>query len=89
MENFFTNAKASDGSIKALVRAIRICHAIYRPQHVALVGGVGTRMKHLVDDVKRAADTNLTSVADKSWTLAAGEHDFHAAAGAARLASRA
>lgn len=89
MEDFFRNAKVSDGSIKALVRAIRICHAIYRPRHVALVGGVGTRLAHLIDDVKRAVDTNLTSVAFKDWSLSAGEHDFHAAAGAARLAARA
>ena len=89
VENFLKNARATDGSVKALVRAIRICHGIYRPQHVALVGGVGTRLKHLVEDVKRAVDANLTSVADQTWTLTAGEHDFHAAAGAARLASRA
>ena len=88
VENFLQNATVNDGSVKALVRAIRICHAVYRPQHVALVGGVGTRMRRLIDDVKRAVDTNLTSVADKTWTLSAGEHDFHAAAGAARLAAR-
>lgn len=86
VEKFLGSATVTDGSIMALVRAIRICHAIYRPQHVTLVGGVGTRLKHLVDDVKRAVDTNLTSVANRTWTLSAGEHDFHAAAGAARLA---
>jgi predicted NBD/HSP70 family sugar kinase len=83
---FLNGAKVTDGSVLALVRAIRICHAIYRPQHVALVGGVGTRMKRLIDEIHRAVDTNLTSVADRAWTLSAGEHDFHAAAGAARLA---
>ena len=88
VETFLERATAEDGSIKALVRAIRICHAIYRPQHVTLVGGVGTRMKRLMDDIRRAVDTNLTSVADRAWTLSAGEHDFHAAAGAARLAAR-
>jgi predicted NBD/HSP70 family sugar kinase len=88
MEGFFKNAKVEDGPIKALVRAIRICHGIYRPHHVMLVGGVGTRLKHLIDDMKRATDTNLTSIARKDWTLGAGDHDFHAASGAARLASR-
>ena len=86
VESFLAGARVADGSVMALVRAIRICHAIYRPQHVALVGGVGTRMSRLIDDIKRAVDTNLTSVADKTWDLAPGEHDFHAAAGAARLA---
>jgi predicted NBD/HSP70 family sugar kinase len=88
VENFLQRATVNDGSLRALVRAVRICHAIYRPQHVAFVGGVGTRMKRLIDDIKRAVDTHLTSVADRTWTLTAGEHDFHAAAGAARLARR-
>jgi predicted NBD/HSP70 family sugar kinase len=86
VEKFLASAKATDGSLMALVRAIRICHAIYRPQQVALVGGVGTRMTRMIDVIKRAVDTNLTSVADKTWGLTTGEHDFHAAAGAARLA---
>lgn len=87
MENFFNTARVDEAPLRALVRAIRICHAIYRPHHVILVGGVGTRLKHLLDSIKGAVDTNLTSVARKDWTLSAGEHDFHAATGAARLAS--
>jgi predicted NBD/HSP70 family sugar kinase len=85
-ESFFKTATATDPPLRALVRAIRVCHAIYRPQHVVLVGGVGTRIKHLVTDLKRLIDTDLTSIAIKDWTLSAGEHDFHAAMGAARLA---
>ncbi len=87
-EKFLETATAQDAPIRALVRAIRICHAIYRPKHVTLVGGVGTRLKRLVEDIKRATEVNLTSVAWKDWTLGAGENDFHAAAGAARLAVR-
>ena len=85
-EKFLESATANDAPIRALVRAIRICHAIYRPQHVVLVGGIGTRLKRLAEPIKRACDTNLTSVARKDWTLSAGDHDFHAALGAARLA---
>lgn len=86
MEKFFKSVKVDDAPVKALVRAIRIIHAIYRPNHVALLGGVGIRLKHLIDQIKKSADVNLTSVARKDWTLTAGDNDFHAAAGAARLA---
>jgi predicted NBD/HSP70 family sugar kinase len=87
MEDFFKKAKVEDAPIRALVRAVRIIHAIYRPNHVTLLGGVGTRLKHLIDPIKRAVDTNLTSVARRDWTLSSGDNDFHAAAGAARLAT--
>lgn len=87
-ENFLKTATADHAAIKALVRAIRICHGIYRPHHVIMVGGLGVRLKHLVPQIKAACDTHLTSVARKDWTFAAGDHDFHAALGAARLASK-
>jgi predicted NBD/HSP70 family sugar kinase len=88
MQSFYESAKLADAPIRALARAIRICHAIYRPNHVVLVGGVGTRMKHLVGGLKQLVDRNLTSIALKDWTLGAGDHDFHAALGAARLAAQ-
>lgn len=86
MERFFAAAQPTDPPIQALVRAIRICHAIYRPGHIILLGGVGIRMKGLVDSIKSMVNRNLTQVADRDWTLRTGEHDFHAAIGAARLA---
>jgi predicted NBD/HSP70 family sugar kinase len=85
-EAFIERATVNDAPIKALVRAIRIIHAIYRPHHVLIVGGIGIRLARLIDQIKQAVDTNLTSVARKDWTLAAGSDDFHAARGAARLA---
>jgi len=86
-EAFFQNAKVTDPPLRALARAIRICHAIYRPHHVVLVGGVGIRLRHLLPQLNQLIDTNLTSVARQDWTLSCGEHDFHAAVGAARLAA--
>jgi len=87
MDQFFVKVTVNDAPVRALVRAIRICHAIYRPNHVIIVGGVGTRLGNLMPQIKRAVDTNLTSVARKDWTLSAGDSDFHAALGAAYLAS--
>jgi predicted NBD/HSP70 family sugar kinase len=86
MDNFFASVTVDDPAIRALVRAIRICHAIYRPHHLVLVGGIGTRLKQWVPDIKRACEVNLSSIARKDWTLSAGDHDFHAALGAARIA---
>ena len=76
----------NDPPLRALVRAIRICHAIYHPQRVVLLGGVGIRLATKVDAIKQAVDENLTSVADPAWTLETGTSDHHAAAGAALLA---
>jgi glucokinase len=78
--------RIDDPPMQALVRAIRICHAIYRPHHVCLLGGIGTRLTRLLAGIKVAVDENLTSVARRDWQLTLGEHDFHAALGAARLA---
>jgi predicted NBD/HSP70 family sugar kinase len=84
----FRTLRITDPPILALVRAIRICHAVYRPRHVCLAGGIGTRLAPLLPDIKRAVDLNLTIIARKDWDLSTGQHDHHAAAGAAKLASR-
>jgi len=82
------NMKATDVPMRALARAVRIAHAIYRPHHVLLVGGLGIRLKHVVPELKKMIDTNVTSVTRKDWTLGAGDTDFHAATGAAKMALR-
>jgi len=75
-------------AILALVRALRICHAIYRPQHICLCGGVGIRLRHLLSAIREKANQRLTSVSRLNWTLDCGEDDFHAARGAAQLVER-
>jgi predicted NBD/HSP70 family sugar kinase len=78
--------KPLDPPIRALARAIRIGHAIYRPHHVVLAGGLGIRLGHLLPALYTMVETNLTDLARPDWTLTVGESDFHAAAGAARMA---
>jgi predicted NBD/HSP70 family sugar kinase len=73
--------------IAALVRAIRIAHAIYRPQHICLAGGIGIRLGHLLPVMRAKIESHLTSVARRDWTLGVGDDDFHAARGAARSAA--
>jgi predicted NBD/HSP70 family sugar kinase len=75
-----------DPAILALARTIRICHAIYRPQHVCLAGGVGIRMGRLLPDLRRRVERDLTRLAREGWTLTVGDDDFHAARGVAKLA---
>jgi predicted NBD/HSP70 family sugar kinase len=72
----------------ALARAIRIAHAIYRPDHICLCGGIGIRLKHLIPKLKKTVETELTSLARPGWTLTTGDDNFHAARGAARMAMR-
>lgn len=71
--------------IRALAKAIRICHAIYRPQHVALIGGIGTRLGPALAGLRWLIDRDLTGLARPGWTLACGDDDFHAARGAAMI----
>jgi predicted NBD/HSP70 family sugar kinase len=74
-------------SLQALARAIRISHAIYRPNHICLTGGIGIRLQHVLQPLRKIIETNLTSLARTGWTLTSGDDDFHAARGAARLAA--
>ncbi|MFO0376719.1 MAG: hypothetical protein ACK51N_06690, partial [bacterium] len=75
--------------VAALVRAIRICHAIYRPQHVALLGGIGLGLRHLGPSLHQSVSDRLTSLARPGWSLLFADDELHAARGAARLAARA
>jgi predicted NBD/HSP70 family sugar kinase len=78
----------NDPPIQALARAIRICHAIFCPHHVALVGGIGIRMKHLLPVIRPLVEKDLTRIARPGWTLTCGTDEFHAARGVARFAAR-
>jgi predicted NBD/HSP70 family sugar kinase len=80
------NLPADDVVIKALSRAIRIGHAMYRPNHVVLAGGVGVRLSPHLDVLRKRVETHLTSVARPGWTLRTAADDHHAARGAARRA---
>jgi predicted NBD/HSP70 family sugar kinase len=74
-------------ALRALARAIRIAHAIYRPHHVVLLGGVGIRLGASLESLRARVDDHLTSMARDAWTLEVGSTPHHAAIGAALLAS--
>ncbi|MBX3408799.1 MAG: ROK family protein [Phycisphaeraceae bacterium] len=78
----------ADAPMRALARALRIAHAIYRPQHIRLLGGVGIRLGSLLAPLRARIEDGLTSLARPGWTLACGTSDLHAARGAARIAAQ-
>ena len=86
-KDWASELKATDAPVRALVRAIRIGHAMYRPHHVALAGGIGNRLGRLLPEVRAAVEDRLTAIARPGWTLINGDSDFHAAQGAARAAA--
>jgi len=75
-----------DPGVRALVRAVRIAHAVYRPDEVCLLGGVGIAMRPLLASLRERIDDGLTSLARPGWRLTTGDDLHHAARGAARLA---
>jgi predicted NBD/HSP70 family sugar kinase len=80
--------ESGDPPMLALAKTIRICHAIYRPRHVCLAGGLGIRIGRLLADLRTFVERDLTRLAREGWTLTTGDHDFHAAIGVAKLAGR-
>lgn len=85
-EGAVSRVRVEDPPGRALVQAIRIAHAIYRPRHVVLLGGVGIRLGPIAAALRAAVSTGLTGLARDGWTLSCGTSDYHAAAGAARWA---
>lgn len=84
-----TRFTGSEPAIAALVQTLRIAHALYRPHHMILAGGIGVRLPHLLPLIRRRVAHRLTRAARVGWTLECGDDDFHAARGAALLAAAA
>jgi predicted NBD/HSP70 family sugar kinase len=85
-EAWVDRMRMDEEPLRALVRALRIAHAVYRPQHICLTGGVGVRLKPVLGGIKEAVGKDLTRLARPGWTLTTGDDDYHAARGVARWA---
>jgi hypothetical protein len=79
--------RGDERPLAALARAIRSCHAIYRPEHVGLAGGIGIHLGHVLGPLRAMVETKLTNIARPGWTLFVGDSELHAAMGAARMAA--
>ncbi|MFK7758711.1 MAG: ROK family protein [Phycisphaerales bacterium] len=73
--------------VQALVRGLRIVHALYSPDRVVLLGGVGLAFGSLKDRLDRLVSRGLTPLAVDGAELLIGKHQYHAARGAAKLAA--
>ncbi len=77
-----------DPFMRALVRGLRLIHAIYTPSTITIAGGIGLLLSDHADALRHDVSQGLTSLAFPDWTLQFGGSLYHAALGAARLASR-
>jgi len=74
-------------AMTAIVRMIRVVHAIYVPDQIVLMGGIGIALKPLQIQLQTVVNDGLTSLANPSWRLMFGDSPYHAARGAARSVS--
>lgn len=74
-------------SLRALTRALRIAHAIYRPHSIVLLGGVGMSLAPILTPLRARINDHITTLARPDWKLEAGTHRHYAAVGAALLAN--
>lgn len=72
-----------DPILIAFVRAIRIVHAIYVPDRIVVMGGVGIALQPKRDVLDSTIRDGLTTLAKPNWMLAFGDSIYHAARGAA------
>ena len=75
-----------DPCMRALVRAMRVVHAIHAPDTIVLAGGVGIGLRSRRDAIRKLVNDGLTTLANPDWRLMFGDSLYHAAGGAARLA---
>lgn len=85
---WLASLRGVETELAALARAIRIAHAIYRPRHVALLGGIGIRLRPVLGSLNELVRDGLTGLAREDWEVSCGDSDDHAARGAARLAAQ-
>ena len=77
-----------DPPIEALVQAFKIVHAIYQPNRIALLGGVGIALKQHKGMITEMVNDGLTPLSDKNWVIEFASSPFCAACGAAKLAAQ-
>jgi len=73
-------------ALRALAQGIRVLLAMYRPDHIVLMGGTVEIFSPAIDQIQAMANDTVTKAAPTDWTLTVGQSDnFAAAIGAATL----
>jgi len=83
-----TPLTATDPPVQALVQTLRITHAIYLPNRIALLGGIGLAFKPHQHMIYNLVSDQLTPLANQHWKLEFATTPHHAAIGAAKLAAQ-
>jgi predicted NBD/HSP70 family sugar kinase len=73
--------------LQSLARALRIAHAIYRPDGIVLAGGTSLSLAPHLDAIVATMRHGLSSIARPHCAIHLATHAHHAALGIARLAS--
>ncbi len=85
VEELLAEVGPDDPFMRAMVRALRVVHAIYTPDTIVLLGGVGIALAPRGDELRDAVARGLTTLAASDWRLRFGDSIYHAASGAALL----
>jgi len=78
----------TDPPMVAIVRALRVVHAIYQPDRIVLLGGVGMALRSQIPTIQSLVNDGLTPLACQGWTIGSATTTHHAARGAAKLAAQ-
>jgi len=73
-----------DPICQALIRMLRIVHAMYTPDQIVLMGGIGSAFSDHQEQIYALVNDGLTPLACSSWALAFADHPYFAAIGAAK-----
>ncbi len=80
-----TNLRPDDPILRALARAIRIAHAMYTPDAIRLLGGIGIALTPALPQLRQRVEDQLTGVARPAWSLDTADDPYLAAIGAASV----
>jgi len=73
--------------LQSLARALRIAHAIYRPDGIVLAGGTSLSLAPHLDEIEATTRQGLSAIARPHCGIHLATHAHHAALGIARLAA--
>jgi predicted NBD/HSP70 family sugar kinase len=74
------NHPAAGPALGALARGLRILLALYRPDHIVLMGGLGLKLGPLLGELERRVRDGLTTAAPGLFSLTCGRVGYFAAA---------
>lgn len=73
---------------RTLARALRIAHAIYRPDRIVLAGGTALAIASYLEQIRNATKLGCSSIARQHCELSLASDAFHAARGMAWLSAQ-